>query len=94
LGISDPSDELNDDEIDAIVCVLAGICSIDSMTETDLIEQWVSRKKGPPNAGTIKTERPSFFTPPAGYRVLPSSSDRSAPRLSVEKKKWSDYKIP
>ena len=93
LGISNPSEKLNDDEIDAIICVLPGVGRPHSLTENDLTRRWNRLLNERTDDRTIRTECPCFFTPPAGYRVLPGDDKWRASKLSLEKREWSNCEM-
>ena len=64
-------DPLNHDEVDAVVCALAGAREFESLTEETLILEWSGPSAKRTNYEEIRARRPDFFHPPAGYRVVP-----------------------
>lgn len=97
LGVRKPVDNLNHDQIDAIICALVGAGGFTSLTKrklTDEWKKWTAKKKHPKHPATdILREPPDFFMPPRGYRVVPPTTGWLGGPLSVEIKCWSDSDI-
>jgi hypothetical protein len=89
LNIIDPPGRLNDDDIDAIVCVLSGIHSSASVPRSVLAERWNQIPSSPQTSEEIEGVQPSFFEPPKGYRILPDVEKMKQQSISIKVKDWS-----